>query len=475
MEDPSKPSSSPIKAKPTASRRNDTRRHGRALAVLLILAVLVGLPVAAFLLFANSKVKENREEIKVAEQEPNEPMNVLVMGSDSRENLTPEQLAKFGGTEVVYGRRADTIILLHLDERAEKAVLVHIPRDLLVLDSEGKAVKINGMYSSGPDAMVEAVTKLTGLPIHHYLEVDFNGFNRITEALGGVDIFFERAVRDEDSGLDQPQGCVKIEGDQALSFVRARKIDDDFGRIRRQQLFIKLMVDKIATPAVFLRPDRIVSLMDVFSQAVKYDSELSLGDVGTIGLRLRKFNSEKLDLRVVPSAAAEIDGVSYVVADEGQASALFSALANRSPLPDYGRTGLSSIHPKDVQVSVLNGTEVPALAVDEGVLLKRKGFQVVDTSDTTPHSSTTVYYVEGFRDQGQLLATTYGAPLEALPSTIVTSASIAVVLGADFAAKVQGHTSPTPEATYVPAQLTVHALRSVAPEALVRACRSEDS
>lgn len=464
---------SPWGQKPVTSRRpNDTRRHGRALAVLLSLALLVGGSGAAFYVYANSKVKDNREQVEVDQREPDEPMNVLVLGSDSRENLTPEQLAKFGGTEVVYGRRADTIILIHLDDRAEKAVLVHIPRDLLVQDQEGKAVKINGIYSRGPDAMVEAVSKLTGMPIHHYLEIDFNGFNLISEAIGGVEIFFEEAVRDEDSGLNQPQGCVKIEGDQALAFVRARKIDDDFGRIRRQQLFIKQMVDKIATPAVVLRPDRILSLVNVLSQAVKYDSELSLGDLWNLSPRLRKLNSADLDLRVVPSAAAEINEISYVVADERQAGALFSALASGSPLPDYGRTGLSSIDPKDVQVSVLNGTDVPTLALNESVILKGKGFQVVETSDTAPHSSTTVYYAEGFREQGHLLASTYGALIEALPSAIVASAPIVVVLGADFA-KPQGPVAPTPDATYVPAQLTVDAMPS-GKDALVRACRSAD-
>lgn len=125
-----------------------------------------------------------------------------------------------------------------------------------------------------------------------------------------------------------------IEGDQALSFVRARKIDDDFGRIRRQQLFLKLMVDKIASPGTLLHPDKVFSLVNVFSKNVKHDAELNLGDITTIGLRLRAFNSGNLDLRVVPSSGARIKGVSYVVANEApNPSFVCSDWRRRHPAP----------------------------------------------------------------------------------------------------------------------------------------------
>jgi LCP family protein required for cell wall assembly len=434
-------------------RSGRSSRHGhaprgliRSLIALGVLVALVALSVGGVLIYANIKVKGNQEQVEVAPKPANEPMNVLVLGSDSRENLTSEQQTEFGDTEVVPGRRADTIMLLHLDEEREKAVLIHFPRDLRVEDPDGDPVKINSIYGLGPDAMVETVSEFAGMPIHHYLEIDFNGFNDIADSVGGVEVFFERAVRDPDSGLDQPQGCVTIEGDQALAFVRARKIDDDFGRIQRQQLFMKLMVDKIATPGVVLRPDRVISLVNVFSRAVRYDAELSLNDIKTIGLRLRTFNSGNLDMRVVPSAGARLDGVSYVVANEMQTKALFTALASRQPLPDYGRTGVSAIDPEDVQVSLLNGTEVDKLAFNEGELLKAKGFQVLETGNTTPHPLTTVYYAEGFQDQGRLLANTYGGELKELPETIEATGQVAVVLGQDFAA---GHSqvSPSPGAT----------------------------
>jgi LCP family protein required for cell wall assembly len=434
---------------PPILKSGRSSRHGRAprglvrsLIALGVVVVLLALAAGAILIYANVKVKGNQEQVEVAPQPVNEPMNVLVLGSDSRENLSAEQQNEFGDTDAVPGRRADTIMLLHLDEEREKAVLIHFPRDLRVEDPEGKAVKINSIYSFGPDAMVKTVSDFVGMPIHHYLEVDFNGFNEIADSVGGIQVFFERPVKDQDSGLDQPRGCVTIEGEQALAFVRARKIDDDFGRIQRQQLFMKLMVDKIATPGVVLRPDRVVSLVNVFSQAVKYDAELSLGDIRTIGFRLRTFNSGNLDMRVVPSAGARLDGVSYVVANDKQSKALFTALAERRPLPDYGRTGVSAIDPQEVRVSLLNGTEVDKLAFNEAEILKTKGFQVVETGNTIGHPLTIVYYAEGFQDQGRLLANTYGGELKELPPTITAMGQVAVVLGQDFAA-----THPVPGAT----------------------------
>ncbi|HEX2180144.1 MAG TPA: LCP family protein [Actinomycetota bacterium] len=449
----------------------------RGLVAVVAVVVLLGVIAGSVLLYAHFKVRGNQEQVEVAEQPENEPMNVLVLGSDSREGLSAEQQQSFGDTEVVPGRRADTIMMLHLDEEREKAVLVHFPRDLRVTNPEGEQVKINSIYSQGPDAMVETVSEFTGMPIHHYLEVDFNGFNQIADSVGGIEVYFERAVKDPDSGLDQPRGCVTIEGEQALAFVRARKIDDDFGRIQRQQLFLKLMVDKIATPGVVLRPDRVVSLVNVFSQAVKYDAELSLSDISTIGLRLRNFNSGNLDMRVVPSAGARIDGVSYVVANELQTRALFGALASRQPLPDYGRTGVSAIDPEDVRVSLLNGTEVGKLAFTEGEVLKSRGFQVVETANTIPHATTIVYYAEGFQDQGRLLANNYGAQLQELPATIEAAGQVAVVLGQDFAAThpvtpATPTTPASPGATVAPPPPPAPPPAPAAPETrpLVHAC-----
>jgi LCP family protein required for cell wall assembly len=444
----------------------------RFLIVVVGLGVIVGLIGGAILLYLQVKVKGGDEEVEnLTPQAAAEPMNVLVLGSDSRDDLTEEQRISFG---TIGGRRADTIMLLHLDERRQKVVLVHFPRDLRVQDPEGKQVKLNGVYGQGADAVVSTISAFTGLPIHHYLEVDFNGFNRITQELGGVKVYFEKPINDIDSGLDVPRGCVAIEGEQALAFVRARKIDDDFGRIRRQQLFLKLMADKIAKPGTLLRPDKVLSLVNVFSSTVKHDADLTLGDIKTIGLRLRSFNSTNLDMRVVPSSGARIQGVEYVVSNEAETRALFSAIAERKALPPFGRTGVSAIDPSDVRVSLLNGTSVDKLAATEADVLKSKGFQVFVDGNAPAHEKTTVYFAEGYEEQGRLLLPIYPATLVPKPQSLVSQAEVALVLGKDFAdSKAASGATPAPVAsTPALAQPPAPAAPAPVPETkpLVRAC-----
>lgn len=424
----------------------------RVLAFLMTVALIAGVIGGALLVYAQLKVKGTEQEVGgLTEKEPLEPMNVLVLGSDSRANLTPEQQESFGDTEAVSGRRADTVFLLHLDEEREQVVLVQFPRDLRVQDPQGETVKINSVYEQGPEAMIETVSAFSGMPINHYVEIDFAGFNAITEALGGVEVYFEEDVFDQDSGLDVEQGCQLIEGEQALAFVRARKIDDDFGRIRRQQLFLKLMVDKTVTPGTLLRPGRVVSLINTVASSVTHDAELTLTDIKDVGLRLRSFDSGNLDMRVVPSSATVIDGVSYVVADEQKSTALFAALYQRQPLPDYGRTGVTPILPQDVRLAVLNGTDVDRLAAGEASALAADGYQIHETANTEPHPRTTVYYSRGAEDKGKLVADTYGAELLPLGPPISTEAEVALVLGKDFAepqapAPPEGEGPPPPQA-----------------------------
>ena len=451
---------------------NWRRTAVKLLAVLVGLAVVVGVIGGAILLYLQVKVKGGDQEVEnLTPQAAAEPMNVLVLGSDSRDDLTEEQRISFG---TIAGRRADTIMLLHLDEGRQKVILVHFPRDLRVRDPNGELVKLNGVYEQGADAVVGTISAFTGLPIHHYLEVDFNGFNQITRELGGVKVYFEEPIKDIDSGLDVPRGCVSIEGEQALAFVRARKIDDDFGRIARQQLFLKLMADKIATPGTLLRPDKVLALVNVFSRNVKHDADLTLGDIRTIGLRLRTFNSTNLDMRVVPSAGARIQGVDYVVANEGETKALFSAIAGGKALPPFGRTGVSAIDPSDVRVSLLNGTSVDKLAAAEADVLKSKGFQVVVDGNAPAHEKTTVYFAEGYEEQGRLLIPIYGAAtLVPKPSTLVSQAEVALVLGNDFADSKAPGATPGPAASVQAPQVQPPApAPAPVPEdkPLVRAC-----
>jgi LCP family protein required for cell wall assembly len=183
--------------------------------------------------------------------------NYLLVGSDSREGVDDSSTDAnvIGDAGSVGGRRSDTIMVLR-QERNGGASLMSIPRDLWVeIAGTGRSQRINTAYNDGPERLAATVSESLGIPIHHYVEVDFLGFKDIIDRLGGVEVCVGYAARDTHSGLSLNAGCQVLDGVQALAFARSRyyeewdgtdwKIDprSDLGRIERQQLFIRAAVD----------------------------------------------------------------------------------------------------------------------------------------------------------------------------------------------------------------------------------------
>ncbi|MCW3043987.1 MAG: Cell envelope-associated transcriptional attenuator LytR-CpsA-Psr, subfamily [Actinobacteria bacterium] len=379
------------------------------------------------------------------------PMNVLVLGSDSRAVLDPQDLQHYdpNATDRNSGQRADSVVLLHIDPTAAKAVALALPRDLRVPAPRGGYQKINGFYNQGISAMVKAVHDFTGLPVNHYVEVNFNSFRTITNALGGVNVRFTRKVLDTDSGLNQPAGCNLLTGDQALAFVRVRHIDSDYGRIARQQLFVKLMMEKVLSAGTLLNPQKVVSLINLGAGNVGHDSGLGLSTMSSMALRFRHFSSTDLDFRVVPSLP-QPDG--YVVANTAQSTALFTAMRTGHPLPDYGKQGVSAVDASNVAATILNGTKLAGVAAQARTSLEAKGYTVVKTgnADRSDYAATVVYYTAGNQQKAQFLATQLfgGAQVQPVPAALnVTAGDAVVVLGKDYspnavAPKSPGSTNP---------------------------------
>ena len=180
--------------------------------------------------------------------------NFLLVGSDSRAGADPTDpdFKGIGSATDVTGSRSDTIMVLRRDKALGTASLLSIPRDLWVdIAGKGKKSRINSAYQGGPAQLVATVQQALGLPIHHYIEIDFQGFKAVVDAVGGVKICFLSASRDVHTGLYIPEpGCPVLGGVQALAYARSRYfesyIDDkwvidgssDLGRIKRQQVFV---------------------------------------------------------------------------------------------------------------------------------------------------------------------------------------------------------------------------------------------
>ena len=151
--------------------------------------------------------------------------NYLLVGSDSREGADPNDadFAAIGGEGEVSGRRSDTLMIFHYDIATGAGALISFPRDLWVKLGDGqKAGRINSAYQLGTDVLVRTMQSEFGIPIHHYLEIDFQGFKGLVDSIGGVQICTQFPSRDKHTGFFMPGGCHNLEGVRALAFARSR-------------------------------------------------------------------------------------------------------------------------------------------------------------------------------------------------------------------------------------------------------------
>ena len=238
----------------------------------LILLLVVVLVLGLFLYFYSRIDKVDAVKDYEGRPEAGSGTNWLIVGSDSREGLSDQEIKdlRLGKVE---GRRTDTIILLH-KPASGKPTLVSLPRDSYVpVPGQGRD-KLNAAYAlGGPDLLVQTVETVTGLRVDHYAEVGFGGFVGMTDAVGGVELCPKRNIRDHKSGLDVDKGCQEMDGPTALAYVRARYFDPkgDLGRVERQQEFLGAVFDEATSPATLLNPFRMVSLGNASTTALTID------------------------------------------------------------------------------------------------------------------------------------------------------------------------------------------------------------
>ena len=213
--------------------------------------------------------------------------NYLLVGSDTREGISEDDpdFGVIGDANAVSGQRADTIMVLRR-ELDGGAAIVSLPRDLWVeIPGTGGSNRINAAYNGGAERLVATVVETLGIPIHHYVEVNFVGFRDIVNELGGVTICFPYPTRDVKAGLDQPAGCNLLDGLQALAFARSRTYQEfregqwrtdptaDIGRTQRQQQFISAAADG-AIARLTDQPFASGDLITAVSASVKVDDTL---------------------------------------------------------------------------------------------------------------------------------------------------------------------------------------------------------
>jgi LCP family protein required for cell wall assembly len=315
-------------ARPLA--RPPARRPRRPGAVRRRLKLALALLVALLLAFAGYvEFSLNHAEALPADSTTSsDGTNWLIVGSDSREGLTKEEERELAtGGDV--GRRTDTIMLLH--SGGNGSVLVSLPRDSFVEVPGYGREKLNAAYAfGGSKLLIESVEKATGLHVDHYAEIGFGGFVDAVDAVGGVEICAERAIKDPKAALNIKAGCQEMDGATALGYVRTRATPgSDFDRVERQRQFLAALVAQATSPTTLINPFRVVPLAGGVSRAITVDTGDHVWDLAGLAWAMRGITAGGGITTTVPVASTgNVGGQSVVRWDTKRAGALFTALQN---------------------------------------------------------------------------------------------------------------------------------------------------
>ncbi|MFF4035211.1 LCP family protein [Streptomyces sviceus] len=268
---------------------------------------------------------------------PTEAVNILVLGSDSRSGEENEALG--GGSST--GARSDTAMVVHIDAGRTAATVVSIPRDTLVtrpscpLESGGAtAVSYGSMFNSayavgGPVCAVKTVESITNVRMDHYIEIDFSGFAKLVNALGGVTVTTDEDIDDDDSHLRLKAGTHHLDGKQALALARTRHgIGDgsDLGRIGLQQRLVKALLEQISSTNLLTSPAKLYSVADAITGSLTTDTGLdSLSELTSLGESLKGLAADDVKTVTMPVVTAP-SNPNRVVAKEPAASDLWESL-----------------------------------------------------------------------------------------------------------------------------------------------------
>ncbi len=505
----------------TGERKTKSRRHPMLLAARSLAALLAVLALAATGgAWQWSTSKNNRLNIISALDPQSDDIrdpggqygdeDFLIVGLDSRagENATMGA----GDTDDADGARSDTVMLVNIPANRKRVVVVSFPRDLAITPIQCEAwnpdtgkygpvydrktgtwgprmvyteTKLNSAFSfGGPKCLVKEVQKLSGLSINRFIAVDFAGFARMVDALGGVEVCSKTALHDYELGtVLERAGRQVVDGPTALNYVRARQVttetNGDYGRIKRQQLFLSSLLRSLISQDTLLDLNKLNNVVNLFI-GDSYVDNVKTKDLVQLGQSLQGIAAGHITFVTVPTGVTDQNG------DEpprmADMRALFDAIINDDPLPeenDHNAQNLGSspasgpthapttkksptptaapeaqheqvttTSPSDVTVRVSNATTQSGLAATATSQLKRNGFNVM-TPDDYPSSvnTTTVLFSPGNEQAAATVASSLGnARIQRVSGY---GQVVQVVLGPDF----ESVAAPSPSGSSISLQI----------------------
>jgi LCP family protein required for cell wall assembly len=365
--------------------------------------------------------------------------NYLLLGSDSRKGLSPEEIAAFGTDAHIGGEnRSDTIMLVHTRPDRKEATFLSFPRDLWV-DIPGMGMgKINSAFEGGIDhggaqRVARTVKSITGMQIHHVMYVNLLGFQKLVDALGGVDMCVPYPMYDPLALLDIQAGCQHFDGRTALAYVRTRHQPcdtvPDFARISRQQQFLRAVIAKLLQPGELLKLQNLVP--ELLGNLV-VDKGLNPAELVYLAGLLKGVGTQNADFRALPTVPEGIydssgQYLSVVRMVQPDADELMRRLREGKPLGTLGtQLAGTAPSPANIVVSVVERDAGAPIASDVFDILTEGGFNqspgIVDETVVSPPSKgSMILYRSGAEDMAKVVGSYFGnldlvpAPPGALP------------------------------------------------------------
>ncbi len=406
--------------------------------------------MVASIVYLNNQVSAKLQATKKVSvtfpEGPAEGGNYLIIGSDSRDFVQdPGQAQAFGTNADTGGKRSDTMMVLHLDPANQTSLLVSFPRDLLV-DIPGRGQgQINSAFNDGPQKVVETLKSNFDVDVNHYVEVDFAAFVSVVNAVDKIPVYFPAPSRDKYSGLNVAAGCMALDGDAALSYVRSRHLETfdeksgrwrdaspraDLDRISRQQDFIRKLAAKASAKAGE-NPLTAIDIADAVVSKLTVDEQLSQDDILRLVRTFRNVDptqSGALEMVTLPVEESTAQA-GRLEAQQPQADELLARLRVFGSTPAPAET---KVRPVDVTVSVLNGSGVNLAAGKALQLLQERAFAPGTPGNTSLTDTTLVRYAPANRAKAELVARYLGGVGRLVSDPSLTDADVLIVIGKDW-------------------------------------------
>jgi LCP family protein required for cell wall assembly len=456
--------------------------------VIVVFSLLLGMSGYLYARYRYDQIPKVKIAALSVPAKPGGPFNILLVGSDSRQFVQDSgQAGAYGSASTVTGQRSDVIIVARVIPATHQIFMLSIPRDTWV-DIPGNVADISGMnrvnaaFNSGPELLVQTIQKDFGIPINHYIEVGFEGFSDIVNALGGVNLNFSTPVKDSMSGLNiKTTGCQLVLGTQALALVRSRHLEymrtsgwaddgmSDWSRIRRQEAFFRAVIARVDSE--YTDPFKLNGFIGGAVKDVTIDSTLGLSELFSLGTEFHSLSQKQLTTEVLPTTPSVINGNDVLQRAQPYDSQMirqflaFGSSAVKTAATTTTTT-VPSITPAQVSIEVLNGNGLAGAAGAAASQLRTLGYSIAGTADASQFTETAdeIEYPPSQAAAARLLQSNLAGGATLVPDSSLSGSSITLIIGSAYNGVTSSSATTAPTTTTTPSTNVVFDNPATLPE-----------